>query len=73
MELTYAPARADERSYHVDSGKVARVLGFRARRTVRDAIEEVVQANLRGEWTDPHASQHHNIRHMAGQLAAAGN
>lgn len=70
VELTYAPARADERSYHVDSGKLDRVLGFRARRTVREAVEGVVAAYHRGEWTDPHASEHHNIRHMAARLAA---
>lgn len=71
VELTYEPARADERSYHVNFSKVERVLGFRAKHTVRDAIEEIVLAHQRGEWTDPHASHHHNIRHMASQLAAA--
>jgi nucleoside-diphosphate-sugar epimerase len=71
VELTYEPARADERSYHVNSDKLERVLGFRARRTVRQAIEEVVAAHQRGEWSDPHDSRHHNIRHMANQFAAA--
>lgn len=69
VELTYEPTRADERSYHVNSDKLERVLGFRARHTVREAIEGVVAAHRRGEWADPNDSRHHNIRHMAQQLA----
>jgi nucleoside-diphosphate-sugar epimerase len=39
----------DIRSYHINSDKVARILGFRPRYTVEDAIRELCQAFRRGE------------------------
>ncbi len=47
----------DLRSYHVSSAKIARVLGYRPRRTVRDAVRDMVRAfkagKLPGSFEDP--------------------
>ncbi|MEJ3652815.1 NAD-dependent epimerase/dehydratase family protein [Actinomycetes bacterium KLBMP 9759] len=71
VELTYAPGRADERSYHVNSDKLERVLGFRAKRTIRESMQSIADAHARGEWSDPHADEYHNIRRLANRLDAA--
>jgi len=34
----------DRRSYHVDAGKIRRVLGFMPRRTIADAVKDVTRA-----------------------------
>jgi nucleoside-diphosphate-sugar epimerase len=42
----------DIRSYHINSDKVARALGFKPRRTIEDAVRELCQAFRRGELAD---------------------
>jgi hypothetical protein len=34
----------DNRSYHVNSDKIRRVLGFNAKRTIEDAVRDLVRA-----------------------------
>jgi nucleoside-diphosphate-sugar epimerase len=42
----------DVRSYHINSDKVSRVLGFKPRHTVEDAVRELCHAFRRGELPD---------------------
>ncbi len=52
IELEYTPSN-DNRSYHVNSEKVKRVLGFETRYTIEDAIKDVAEAYRRGLIKDP--------------------
>jgi nucleoside-diphosphate-sugar epimerase len=45
-------ASTDNRSYHVNSDKIERVLGFRAARSVEQAIRDICQRFKTGMWTD---------------------
>ena len=52
IELEYVPSD-DLRSYHVNSDKVKRVLGFETRHTIEDAIRDIADAYRRGLIHDP--------------------
>jgi nucleoside-diphosphate-sugar epimerase len=55
----------DNRSYHVSSEKIARELGFRPKRTIEDAVRELMQAFQSGKL--PNAltdSRYFNIKRM---------
>ncbi len=52
IELEYTPSN-DDRSYHVNSEKVKRVLGFETRFTIEDAIRDIADAYRRGLIKDP--------------------
>jgi len=52
IELEYTPTN-DNRSYHVNSEKVKRVLGFETRYTIADAIKDIADAYRRGLIKDP--------------------
>jgi nucleoside-diphosphate-sugar epimerase len=52
IELEYSPSN-DNRSYHVNSGKIKRVLGFETRFTIEDAIKDITDAFRRGLIPDP--------------------
>jgi nucleoside-diphosphate-sugar epimerase len=55
----------DLRSYHVNSDKIARVLGFRPRLAVGDAVVELCEAFNRGEIPDSMTSNaYYNVRTM---------
>lgn len=71
VELEFLPGRVDERSYRVSSAKLARILGFRARRPVRQGMQDIADAYARGEWTDHEAPIHHNVRHLNARLHGA--
>lgn len=51
LEIVTTPSD-DIRSYHINSGKVSRVLGFTPRYTVEDAVRELCQAFHRGALPD---------------------
>lgn len=51
IEIVTTPTD-DIRSYHINSDKVARVLGFRPTHTIEDAVRELCQAFTRGELPD---------------------
>ena len=53
----------DPRSYHVDTGKVERTLGYKPSRTIESAIDEV-QAALADGRIDDNDPRCYNIRHM---------
>jgi nucleoside-diphosphate-sugar epimerase len=42
----------DNRSYHVNSDKIARILGWKPKRTIEDAIKDICDAFRRGEFPD---------------------
>jgi len=52
IELEYVPTN-DNRSYHVNSDKIRRVLGFETRFTIEDAIRDLADAWRRGWIHDP--------------------
>jgi nucleoside-diphosphate-sugar epimerase len=64
LELTNAPPRSDERSYHVSSDKIAKELGFTMTKTVRDAVVDIMRAYQDGLWKDPDDSLYHNVKRM---------
>lgn len=51
LEIVTTPSD-DLRSYHINSDKVTRVLGFRPKHTIEDAVRELCQAFMRGELPD---------------------
>jgi len=68
-ELTYA-ATVDGRSYPADASKAARVLGYRTRRTIHDAMIEVCDAIRDGRIRTDDASNF-NLRRYKELLAAS--
>lgn len=54
----------DNRSYHVSSKKVEKVLGFKPRHTVRDAIHEIAYAYEHGYIADPDDPRYYAIRKL---------
>jgi nucleoside-diphosphate-sugar epimerase len=69
IQLEYTPSN-DNRSYHVNSDKVKRVLGFETRFTIEDAIRDIAAAYKRGEIKDPFNNPiYSNIKRMQ-QLGA---
>src|ERR1041385_8343994 len=54
IELEYTPSD-DNRSYHVNSDKIRRVLGFEPRFTIEDAIRSIADAYQAGKIPDPFA------------------
>ena len=45
-------ANTDNRSYHINSDKIKRVLGFEPKRTVEDAVRGICERFQRGEMQD---------------------
>ena len=60
----------DSRSYHVNTDKVARVLGYRPTRSIEAAIDEIARAFERGAIRETD-SRCFNIRHVKHLLATA--
>jgi nucleoside-diphosphate-sugar epimerase len=55
----------DLRSYHVSSGRIARTLGFVPRRTVEDAVKDLVQAFAAGRIPDPFGDdRYYNVERL---------
>src|ERR1041385_2397123 len=52
IELEYTPSD-DNRSYHVNSDKIKRVLGFVAQFSIEDAIRSIAEAYRAGKISDP--------------------
>ncbi|MBI4179199.1 NAD-dependent epimerase/dehydratase [bacterium] len=61
----------DSRSYRINSEKMTRRLGFRASRTIRDAVRSLAEALQKGLITDPlNNSLYYNVRRMREIRAA---
>lgn len=55
----------DNRSYHVSSEKIAKILGFKAKRTIQDAARDLKNAFDKGLLPDPLTNQmYFNIKRM---------
>jgi len=64
IELEYTPTD-DNRSYHVNSDKIKRVLGFEPRFTIEDAILSIAEAYKAGKIRDPFKNPlYSNIKRM---------
>jgi nucleoside-diphosphate-sugar epimerase len=64
IELEYTPSD-DNRSYHVNSDKVKRVLGFEAKFGVEDAVQSIVDAYRAGKIPEPFKNTlYSNIKRM---------
>jgi nucleoside-diphosphate-sugar epimerase len=58
----------DERSYHINSEKVTRVLGFEPSLTIADAIREITHAISEGRISDPmNNPKYYNVKTMLDQ------
>lgn len=64
VELEIVPTN-DNRSYHINSDKIRKVLGFAPQYTVEEAIETLVDAFKKGLLKDPlNNPLYHNIKRM---------
>ena len=64
IEVVTTPSN-DPRSYHINSDKIARVLGFRARYTIEDAVRGLCQAFKAGLLPDSMTDDiYYNVRRM---------
>ena len=64
VELCTTPTD-DNRSYHISSEKIKKHLGFTARYTIRQAVEDLVQAFKAGDLPDSLENElYFNIRRM---------
>ncbi len=64
IELEYTPTN-DNRSYHVNSEKIKRVLGFEPKFTIEDAIRSIAEAYRAGKIPDPFTNtMFSNIKRM---------
>ena len=64
VELTVTPTD-DHRSYHISSELIQKELGFKASRTVRDAVADLKSAFDRGKVPEPLTDdRYYNIRRM---------
>jgi len=64
IEIVTTPSD-DLRSYHISSEKICRVLGYRPRRTIEDAVRDLVAAFRAGKLPDSLArSTYFNIKRM---------
>jgi len=62
--LEYTPSD-DNRSYHVNSDKMKRVLGFEAKFGVEDAVQSIVDAYRAGKIPEPFKNTlYSNIKRM---------
>jgi len=64
VQATVAPTN-DPRSYHISSEKIARELGFRPKRTIDDAVRDLVGAFAAGKLPDAlNDPRYYNIKTM---------
>jgi nucleoside-diphosphate-sugar epimerase len=54
----------DNRSYHVSSEKIKKELGYQAKRSVEDAVSDLVAAYRAGKIPDPDDKRYYNIKTM---------
>jgi nucleoside-diphosphate-sugar epimerase len=64
-------ASQDTRSYHINSDKIARVLQFRPKRNIQDAIMDICLAFERGEFADALTNDwYYNVRYLKSEAIA---
>ena len=68
--ITTTPTN-DPRSYHINSEKIARMLGFRPKRTIEDAVRDLCKAFKTGKLPDSMTDdRYYNVRTMKVLKAA---
>jgi nucleoside-diphosphate-sugar epimerase len=61
----------DNRSYHINSDKVKRVLGFTPQRSIEDAVRDLCRAFREGRLSNPMTDDiYYNVRRMKNLKAA---
>jgi nucleoside-diphosphate-sugar epimerase len=61
----------DNRSYHINSDKVKRVLGYAPKRSIEDAVRDLCVAFREGKLRDPMTDDiYYNVRRMKNLKAA---
>jgi nucleoside-diphosphate-sugar epimerase len=63
IEIVTTPSD-DRRSYHISSEKIRRELGFEPKRTIEDAVDDLVSAFRAGKIQNPADDRYYNIRTM---------
>ena len=70
IEIVTTPSN-DLRSYHINSDKIYRVLGFKPKRSVEDAVRDLCQAFKQGQVPDSLSDERYfNVRTMKSIKAA---
>jgi nucleoside-diphosphate-sugar epimerase len=64
IDLEFLPPRDDERSYHVSSEKIFRMLGLYPTHSIRDAIKDIAMSYQQGLFADPLDPLYHNVKRM---------
>jgi len=64
LEIKNTPPRDDERTYHVSSEKIAKELNLIPKKTIKDAILDIIYAYKQGLWINPYDSIYHNVKRM---------
>ena len=62
LKLISAPPRDDERSYHVNSDLIKKELGLAPKKTIENAIQDIVKAYKEKKWTDYHDPLYNNVK-----------
>jgi nucleoside-diphosphate-sugar epimerase len=65
VEISVQRSAEDERNYRVSFEKMQRALGFEAQRTVKDAVEEIVQAVERRQITNYRRPEYSNVKWLS--------
>jgi nucleoside-diphosphate-sugar epimerase len=70
LEIVTTPTD-DIRSYHINSDKVTRILGFKPKYTIEDAVRELCQAFDRGSLPDSFSDDmYFNVKRLQRLKAA---
>ena len=70
IEIVTTPSN-DLRSYHINSDKIYRVLGFKPKRSVEDAVRDLCEAFKQGQVPDSLSDERYfNVRTMKSIKAA---
>lgn len=64
IDIEMRPPRHDERSYHVSSEKIKRILGLTPERTIAQAISDIKRAYEQGLWSNPEEIIYHNLKRV---------
>jgi hypothetical protein len=62
VEVSVERSAEDQRNYRVSFEKIHQVLGFEARKTVLDAVEEIVQAVQSGQISNYRRPEYSNVK-----------
>lgn len=64
LDIIKAPPRDDERTYHVRSEKIEKELNLVPKKTIKDAIKDIIEAYEAELWKNPYKSLYHNVSRM---------